>query len=170
MAYLATVSYIPALSSHVALTWQSLTQIKPQITWPHLTTHDGRLVESLISYLTRCLSHDHRFAQKNHKSASTITDSFRVFVLSRLRRLYFSPILSLSLSLSLSRYVSLSLCVMNAIFKCLVIVLGLNLSYWVLRIWEFWDVMFCNCSGISIYLYFSLVVSHSHTLSSSLPL
>ena len=62
-------------------------------------------------------------------------------------------------------YVSLSLCAMNAIFKCWVIVLGLNLSCWVLRIWKFCDVVFCYCSGISIYLYFSLDVSHSHSLS-----
>ena len=41
----------------------------------------------------------------------------------------------------------------------------MNLSCWVLRIWEFWDVMFCYCSGISIYLYFSLVVSYSHSHS-----
>ena len=43
-------------------------------------------------------------------------------MLSRLRRLYFSP--THSLSLSLSRYVSLSLSIINAIFKCQVIVLG----------------------------------------------
>ena len=125
MAYLAKVSYIPALSSHMAFTWQSLTQIKPQ---NHMTTPDGRLTESLISYLSRCSSHDHRLAQKKDKSASTIIDSYKVFVLSRLRRLYFSLTLSLSLSLSLVMSHSLSLCVMNAIFKCWVIILGSSLS------------------------------------------
>ena len=156
----------PTLTSHLPLTWRSLTKQNPKSPKWDLMANLLK-IPNLLPYpllITRPIKKPtNRRAQKSHKSASTKNP--QIGKLQCVCAKQIAKVVFLSNSLSLS----LSLCY-ECHFKCWVIVLGLNLSCWVLRIWEFWDVVFCYYSEISIYLCFSLVVSHSHSLSSSLPL
>ena len=96
--------------------------------------------------------------------ASIITVSFRVFVLSTLRRLYFSP--TLSLSLSLSRYVSLSL---SVCYECHFYTLG-NCSRFESQLLGFENLGTVRCCVLLLLWNFNLSLFFSRCVSLSLSL
>ena len=90
-------SYIPALSSHVALTWLSLTQVKPKIAWPHLKSLTPKFpqllahqsphrLKSLTSHELNQLLLAHHIAQKCLQISCASMDSSSMSLSGSLRK------------------------------------------------------------------------------------